>query len=66
MEQSFTVTGMACDGCEANVESALGELDGVETVEADHERDTVEVSAADVSTSDLAAAIEDAGYEVDR
>ena len=63
--QSFTVTGMACDGCEENVVNNLTSLDGVDSVEADHESDTVEVVAEDVSTSDLTAAIEDAGYDVE-
>lgn len=63
--QSFTVTGMSCGGCEDNVESSLTELDGVTTVEADHESDTVDIVADDVATDDIAAAIEEAGYDVD-
>lgn len=63
-QQSFTVTGMSCGGCEENVENSVGELDGVSTVEADHESETVEVEADDVSTDDITAAIENAGYDV--
>lgn len=63
--QSFTVTGMSCGGCEANVEDSVGSLDGVSDVEADNESNTVEVEAAGVSTDDITAAIEDAGYDVE-
>lgn len=63
--QSFTVTGMSCGGCEENVESSLTSMDGVTRVEADHESDTVEVVADDVSADDLTDAIESAGYDVE-
>lgn len=63
--RTLSVTGMSCDGCERTVTNALGSLDGVNRVEADHEADTVEVVAADsVDDDDLRAAIERAGYEV--
>lgn len=63
--RTITVTDMACTGCEENVTEALEGIDGVSTVEADHETDTVEVEADDgISDDDLAAAIRDAGYEV--
>jgi copper chaperone len=42
----FKVTGMGCGGCESKVEGALGALDGVESVKADHETGTVELSVA--------------------
>lgn len=59
----LSVTGMSCDGCEQNVEDALGERDDVTSVVADHESDTVEVDG-EISTADVSAVIEDAGYEV--
>jgi len=62
--KTVRVTGMACTGCEQNVESALRNLSGVSSAEADHEGETVEVVVEDgVSDDDVAAAIEDAGYE---
>lgn len=65
-QKSFHVTGMSCGGCESNVEESLGALSGVTRVEADHERDAVEVVADDdVSAADVTAAIEDAGYDVE-
>ena len=64
-QKSFTVSGMSCGGCEDNVETSVGEIEGVTGVEADHESDTVEVDADGVSTDDITAAIEDAGYDVE-
>jgi copper chaperone len=64
-EHTFTVTGMSCGGCESNVESELSSLAGVDSVDADHENDSVAVVAEGVSTDDITAAIESAGYEVD-
>ncbi|MFB6219947.1 MAG: heavy-metal-associated domain-containing protein [Halolamina sp.] len=62
---TIEVSGMACDGCEQNVENALSDLAGVRRVEADHEAGTVEVAAEDdVAEDDLAAVVHDAGYEV--
>jgi len=64
-QQSYTVTGMSCGGCEENVERSVGNLDGVNTVEADNESDTVEVVADGVADDEIQAAIEDAGYDVE-
>lgn len=61
--KTLTVEGMACGGCETNVEEAVGALDGTESVEADNESDTVEVEG-DVDDDAVRAAIEDAGYSV--
>lgn len=40
-EQTFTVTGIHCDGCEANIETGLRRLDGVRDVKADHREQTI-------------------------
>jgi len=61
---TLSVTGMSCGGCEQNVEDALGDLDGVAAVEADHEADTVELDADGADDDAVRAAIEDAGYEL--
>jgi len=56
---------MACGGCEENVEDALGAVDGVTRVEADHEADSVEVVVeGGVSDDAIRSAIEEAGYDV--
>lgn len=43
MEKVFTVTGMKCEHCEARVENALKELNGVNGAKADHVANTVTV-----------------------
>ena len=64
-EQTLTVSGMSCGGCEQNVEDALAALDGVRSVDADHEGDAVAlVTEGDVPDDHIRAAVEDAGYEV--
>jgi copper chaperone len=63
--KTIAVTGMSCNGCEQNVETALRNLDGVNRVEADHDADTVDVVLEDeVSDDEVNAAIEQAGYDV--
>lgn len=63
--QTISVTGMSCNGCEQNVESALQNLDGVNRVDADHEANTVDLVLEDgISDDDVNAAIEQAGYDV--
>lgn len=64
--RTFSVDGMSCGGCEANVTDAVSELAGVESVEADHERGRVEVEGTDsVASTAIVEAIQAAGYEVD-
>ncbi|WP_306061492.1 heavy-metal-associated domain-containing protein [Natronococcus wangiae] len=63
--RTISVTGMSCNGCEQNVESALQNIEGVTRVEADRGGDTVEiVTEDDVADDDIEAAIENAGYDV--
>lgn len=57
----FSVQGMSCGGCEQNVEDAVGQLNGVDSVEADHTAGTVTVEG-EVDTDELRQAIEGAGY----
>lgn len=60
---TLTVEGMACGGCETNVEEAVGALEGADSVEADNETGTVEIEG-DVDDDAVRTAIEDAGYSV--
>ncbi|WP_436344110.1 heavy-metal-associated domain-containing protein [Natronorubrum sp. FCH18a] len=67
MEQTtLEVTGMACDGCEANVTEALEAIEGVSSVTADHEGNEVRVEhdEATVDEATISGTIEEAGYEV--
>lgn len=58
------VDGMTCEGCENSVQFALGGLDGVDLVKADHEAKTVRVEfdAATIDETALGEAIEKMGY----
>lgn len=63
--KTIPVSGMSCNGCEQNVENALGNVEGVTRIEADHQDGTVELVAEDaVTDEDIEAAVEDAGYDV--
>lgn len=64
MSTTLTVSGMACDGCEEAVVEALEGVPGVETASADHEAGTATVEG-DADEGAMAAAIEDAGYDVE-
>lgn len=60
---TIEVTGMGCDGCEDIVENAVGEVYGVDEVEADYETGVVEYEG-DVDRDDITEAIEFADYAV--
>ncbi len=65
-DATFNVPSMSCGHCKAAVEGELKRLSGVERSNADFERGTVEVRYDEerVTTDELEAAIEDAGYTV--
>ena len=65
-EKTFNVPDMSCGHCKAAVEGGLNELPGVERADADVAKGTVEVfyDEGTVTTEDLKAAIEEAGYTV--
>jgi copper chaperone len=62
---SFTVTGMTCDHCAASVREELGNVDGITEVDVELATGTVTVTAdCPVDGSEVAAAVEAAGYKV--
>ena len=62
---SVTVQGMTCGHCVHAVESELAKIDGVTAVHADLETGVVAISSdAAVDAADIAAAVDEAGYEV--
>lgn len=62
--RTLTVAGMACTGCESNVETALETVDGIRSVEADYDAETIEVVVDDdVSDDRIGDAVHNAGYE---
>lgn len=58
-EVTLEAEGMYCPNCEARVESAVGGLDGVESVSANHntQQATVTYDPSQVSPEDMVAAI---------
>jgi len=61
---TFHVTGMTCGGCEVGVRRVVNKLEGIEDVEASHEKGaaTVTYRADEVTPDDIIAAIEELGY----
>lgn len=60
------IDGMHCNGCENRVTDRLSKLEGVRSVEADHEDGTAQVTvvAGQEDEAALREAVEDLGYEV--
>lgn len=65
MQSSYTVTGMTCGHCVASVTEELSELAGVTAVAVDLASGRVEVTSdAPLDRAVVAAAVEEAGYEL--
>ncbi len=61
----LNVKGMMCEGCENRVQNVLGNIDGVERVNADHKNGKVSITLnKEVEQSIIEEAIDDIGYEV--
>jgi copper chaperone CopZ len=60
---TLKVKGMTCGGCERALEHALGKVEGVRAVKADHAEGLVTVQGEAVELDALRAAVEDAGYD---
>jgi Cu2+-exporting ATPase len=59
------ITGMMCPHCEATVEKALKQIEGVKDAKASHEQGIAEVTLnKDVDINVLNTAVIDAGYEI--
>lgn len=62
---TYTVTGMSCDHCVNAVKTELGKIDGVTGVDVELSSGRVRIdSDALVSDTEIAAAIDEAGYEL--
>lgn len=64
MKKVLLVEGMSCGHCEKAVKNALGELEGVKSVEVDLASKKVEVEGENLQDNIIKEAIEEAGYEV--
>ena len=64
-EITLKVKGMVCGGCENRVKNAVSTIEGVEKVEADHNKGIVtDNMKEDVSKNIIEEKIEDIGFEV--
>jgi copper chaperone CopZ len=64
-EETYNIIGMTCDHCANAVTDELRKLPGVSDVRVDLARGTATVgSSAPISRSDVAAAVDEAGYEL--
>ena len=65
MEKTINVKGMTCPHCVKHVTKALEGLEGVSDVVVDLDAGTAKFSASrDIADSELAAVLDDAGYEM--
>ena len=64
MKEKFNVLGMSCAACQAHVEKAINKLDGVNKVEVNLLKGTMNVDYDDskLSTNDIVNAVVSAGY----
>ena len=66
-ETILNVKGMVCGGCENRVKNALGEIEGVESVEASFKTGIVKVTSSEnVEKETLEETIDDIGFEVEK
>ena len=64
-ELEIKVNGMVCGGCENRVKTALSTIEGVESVEANHNTGIVTVKAEkDLDVAQIKEKIVDLGYEI--
>jgi copper ion binding protein len=63
----YIVNGMTCNGCAVAVKRAVGALPGIDDVTVDLDTKQVKVTygAEQVQPGQIAARIEDAGYEAE-
>lgn len=64
MKRLLIVEGMSCGHCEKAVKNALGELEGVSSVNVDLKAKTVEVQGENLLDNLIKEAVEEAGYDV--
>lgn len=66
-ETTIKVKGMMCGGCENRIKNALGEVEGIKEVEANHNTGLVKITSTDeVKKEDMEETIEDIGFEVEK
>lgn len=64
-ELKIKIEGMACGGCENRVKTALSEISGVESVDANHNTGMVIIkSKEELDVEQIKERILDLGYEI--
>lgn len=64
-ELEIKINGMVCGGCENRVKTALSTIEGVESIEANHNTGIVTVKAEkDLDVAQIKEKIVDLGYEI--
>ncbi|MEI3411397.1 MAG: heavy metal-associated domain-containing protein [Clostridia bacterium] len=64
-ELKLKINGMACEGCENRVKSALLLIDGVESVDANHTTGMVIINLKkDLDIAQIKEKITDIGYDI--
>ena len=64
-ELKIKINGMVCGGCENRVKTALSEISGVESVDANHNTGIVTIkSENDIDATQIKERIIDLGYEI--
>ena len=64
-ELVIKVDGMVCGGCENRVQNAVSLIDGVESVVADHNTNTVKITTSkEVDLNTIKEKIQDLDFEV--
>jgi copper chaperone len=64
---TYTVTGMTCGHCVQSVQTEIAKIDGVTGVDVDLASGRVVVEgSAPIAEADIAAAVDEAGYEIAR
>lgn len=64
-EIELKVNGMVCGGCENRVQNAVSLIDGVESVVADHNTNTVKITTSkEVDLNIIKEKIQDLDFEV--
>ncbi len=66
-DTTIKVKGMMCEGCENRIKNALGEVEGIKEVEANHNTGLVKITSTDeVKKEEMEETIEDIGFEVEK
>ena len=60
----INVQGMTCSHCEESVQKSLLKINGVNTVTANHENNTVTITGENYSIDKIKKTILDLGYEL--